>query len=191
VLLLTAFEEFDGSGRNASLVALRAFLERNPARPVASAVLPVRYDADTAAVELMLRTHPIRTILHLGQARRPAPSLERVAVNFRTDADRLVPILADAPPAYRATIPFDEVLDAIRAAGLPAEDSAHAGTFLCNHVMYRSLHREALAGTGRRVGFLHLPRLPEQITGSATPEVGMPLEQTVRAVEAAVLALLR
>jgi len=50
------------------------------------------------------------------------------------------------------------------AAGVPAEVSQTAGTFVCNHVFYGLMHRLAtvrrLART--RGGFVHVPLLPAQ-----------------------------
>ena len=57
---------------------------------------------------------------------------------------------------------------AIRGAGIPAEVSQTAGTFVCNHVFYGLMHRLATARGMRRTrgGFIHVPMLPEQGTPS-------------------------
>ncbi len=70
------------------------------------------------------------------------------------------------------------MVDALRAAGIPAAASRDAGGFLCNHVFYVLMG--ALAErTGVRGGFVHVPLLPEQALERATPTV--PLETLVRA----------
>jgi pyroglutamyl-peptidase len=52
-------------------------------------------------------------------------------------------------------------VQALREAGLPAEVSNTAGTFVCNHVFYSLMH--ALADRPRvPAGFVHLPWLPQQ-----------------------------
>jgi pyroglutamyl-peptidase len=71
--------------------------------------------------------------------------------------------------------------DAIAAAGYPAAVSNSAGTFVCNDVLYSLLHH--YAGTDVRVGFIHVPFVPEQA------EPSMPLEKIVAALEAGILAL--
>jgi len=57
----------------------------------------------------------------------------------------------------------------MRAAGVPAASSYHAGTYLCNFVYYQSLN---FVGASRRALFVHVPfdtdsavalsRIPEQ-----------------------------
>ena len=49
-------------------------------------------------------------------------------------------------------------------AGIPAEVSQTAGTFVCNHVFYGLMHRLATGRglKGTRGGFIHVPMLPEQ-----------------------------
>jgi pyroglutamyl-peptidase len=192
MLLITAFEPFDGSGVNASLRALEEFLRRDAGlSPVVGAVLPVAFGADTAAMEAALAAHRPSMILHLGQAPRALCGVEEVAVNLRTSTPhRLERIEPDGPPAYFATLPTGRMLDALHAAGCPAESSAHAGAFLCNHVMYRSLHRAATRGPAIPAGFLHVPRLPEQLAalGEVGPSLDLPV--TVRGLAAIVAALL-
>ena len=70
---------------------------------------------------------------------------------------------------------------AIREAGLPGAVSNTAGTYVCNDVLYTLLHR--FAGTDTKVGFIHVPYLPEQ------GEPNLPLADTVRALQAAILAM--
>lgn len=206
-LLLTAFEPFDGTGINASLEAARAFMESDARRLDAClAVLPVRYGDDVAALEAAIGAAEPRAILHTGQTGGGRIGVERLAVNVRTESDnweavrerragqRL--ILEDGPPAYFATLPLERLVRDLEQAGVPVELSNHAGIYMCNHVLYQSLHREARQGTGRRVGFLHLPRLAMQwevLTerGQPLPE-GLsppPVETLVAAIVAAARAL--
>ena len=56
-----------------------------------------------------------------------------------------------------------------------------AGTFVCNDTLYTLLNH--YAGTATRAGFIHVPYLPQQGTPS------LPLEDTVKALEAAIAAL--
>jgi pyroglutamyl-peptidase len=70
---------------------------------------------------------------------------------------------------------------AIGALGIPAAVSNTAGTFVCNETLYLLLRR--YEGTQVRAGFIHVPWLPEQ--GSPS----LPLEQTVKALTAAIEAM--
>ena len=129
-------------------------------------------------------------ILCIGQAgTRSAVTPERIAVNIR---DARIPDNAgnqprgkfcaeDGPAAYFSTVPVMAMADSICAAGIPGTVSNSAGAFVCNDTLYLLLHR--YAGTSTRVGFIHVPYLPEQ----GTPNLS--LEQTVRGLEAAITAL--
>lgn len=195
MLLITAFEPFDGTGINSSQRVLEEFLRHYAAGlAVASAVLPVEYEADVAAVQRAVRAVRPNAILHLGQSPGERPVVERIAVNLRRVGDeaggRYQRILPDAPAAYFSPLPIEAMVAAMNAADVPAEESAHAGTFLCNHILFRSLHAAAVEG-GPPAGFLHLPRLPEQAHLLGKPVPIMPLQVMVRAVKAAAEVLLR
>jgi pyroglutamyl-peptidase len=189
MLLLTAFEPFDGTGVNSSLRVLEEYLARHAGgRPVASAVLPVRYDDDTAAVLSGIRRVRPRAVLHLGQCPGARPAAELVAVNLRVRerGGEPEPILPQGPAAYFSTMPMTALAAAMDAVGCATDLSAHAGTYLCNHVLYQSLHRAATAGPAVPAGFLHLPRLPEQQEILRHPIPCLPLSLMVRGLAAAV-----
>jgi pyroglutamyl-peptidase len=61
---------------------------------------------------------------------------------------------------------------ALHSAGLPAEVSNSAGSFVCNHVFYSLMH--LAAGQPWRAGFLHVPR------------AALPLDDVVRAIGIAI-----
>lgn len=191
--LLTAFEPFDGTGLNSSLAGCQAFLERWDGEfDLRFAVLPVRYGPDVEAVERALAEAPADVILHTGQATGSGHiRVERLAVNVRfgTDhLDRSAPEWAQpqfeidpaGPAGLFSTLPVDRIAEAIRAAGIPAAVSNHAGIYLCNHALYQSLRRAERRQPPTRVGFLHLPCLPEQ--SAELPS--LPAEETARAIYA-------
>ena len=70
------------------------------------------------------------------------------------------------------------------AKELAAKFSNTAGTFVCNDTLYRLLHH--YAGTGTRVGFVHVPWLPEQAKAGAP---SMSLAEITAALTAAIGAL--
>ena len=116
-------------------------------------------------------------------------SPERIAVNIRdariTDNEGNQPVgqrvVSEGPAAYFATVDVMAMAAAAEAKGFPAAVSNSAGAFVCNDVFYTLLH--AFHGTATRVGFIHVPWLPEQ----GTP--ALPLEQTAAALEAMILRL--
>ena len=137
-------------------------------------------------------------MLCLGEAsRRMAISIERVAINlldFRiadNAGDKVTdePIVPGAPAAYFATLPVREMYNSIRAAGIPCELSTSAGTFLCNQVMFTILHYMARNRLGIPAGFVHLPRLPEQVASSDALVPSMGLETMIVGIRVALAAI--
>ncbi len=171
-ILLTGFAPFAGESVNPSAIAVAALAARAPVGVrLATEVLPVSYRDAVPPLLRALRRHAPDVVLALGLAGgRPHVSVERVAINIDDaripDNDGIqridTPVVPGGPAAYFATIPVKATVAALRAAGVPAEVSQTAGTFLCNHVFYRACHAAATEHPGLRVGFLHVPWLPEQ-----------------------------
>jgi pyroglutamyl-peptidase len=99
------------------------------------------------------------------------------------------PIAQPGPAAYFATVPVKAMVEAMRAAGVPAEVSNSAGTFVCNHLLYGVLHYIASQGLATRAGFIHVPYAEAQVLDKrGTP--AMAVETMVRGVAAAISAAL-
>ena len=90
-------------------------------------------------------------------------------------------MIPHGPDGLFSTMNVSAMAAAIEKLGLPGAVSNTAGTFVCNDVLYTLLHH--YQGTGVKVGFLHVPQLPEQGTPSLS------LEDTVRAVTAAIQSI--
>ena len=73
------------------------------------------------------------------------------------------------------------MLQALQRAGIAAEVSQTAGTFVCNHVFYGLMHELATRRGFKSVrgGFVHVPWLP----GQGTPD--MALDDMVRGLAVA------
>lgn len=198
-VLLTGFEPFGGEGVNPSEQAVRALAAAPlPGLSLATSVLPVSYAAVMPALRAALAAHDPQVVLATGQAGgRPHLSVERVAVNLddarsadNDGAHRIdSQVVPGGPAAYFATVPVKAMAVAIRDAGVPAEVSQSAGTFLCNHVFYQCCHIAAQERPGLRAGFLHLPLLPEQAM-ARRGEASMALATILGGLRAA-LAVLR
>lgn len=184
-VLLTGFDPFGGDQVNPSWEIARALHRRQVAgHRVQAAQLPTRFGASVRQLHALLAEHRPALVVCLGLAAgRAALSLERIAINV--DDARIAdnagaqpidtPVVAGAPAAYFSTLPIKAMRQALLAAGVPAEVSQTAGTFVCNHVFYALMHalatRRALART--RGGFIHVPLLADD---GAT---GLPLELMV------------
>jgi pyroglutamyl-peptidase len=169
-LLLTGFEPFGGESQNPSAEVVRALHGRTVgAVQVVSLVLPCVFGQSLSWLRAALAEHRPLLVLALGQAAGQAElAIERVAINLDdarvADNAGAQPIdeavVRGAPAAYFSTLPIKAMAAALQQAGFPAAVSHSAGTFVCNHVFYGLQH--ALAGSGVRSGFMHLPLLPEQ-----------------------------
>ena len=196
-ILLTGFAPFGGEDVNPSWDAVaRLDGELLEGHRIVARRLPVEFGASLEALRAAVReTEPV-LVLCVGQAGgRAQLSLERVAINV--DDARIpdnagaspidAPIVADGPAAYFATLPIKAMLAALREAGIPAEVSQTAGTYVCNHVFYGLMH--ALQDAGIRGGFLHIPYLPEQaVRHPGAPS--LPLDTVVAGIRIALQAAL-
>jgi pyroglutamyl-peptidase len=185
-ILVTGFEPFDRASVNPS---------QRVAEALDGAVLPVSYARAAGALREAVREHEPDVVICFGQADgRTGITVERFAHNLdeatTTDNDEApgsgAAIDPEGPVAYPSTLPVDEIVEALRAVGIPAAPSRDAGGFLCNHVFYvlmRTLERERPQARG---GFVHLPLLPEQALDRDAAT--MPLETLVRAARVIVAA---
>ena len=185
-VLLTGFEPFGKASLNPSAEIVKRISGDN----IVTAILPVAYAQSAERLLALIAEHNPDVVICLGQAEgRKEITPERVAINL--DDARLadnegalrndVKILNDGPDAYFSTLPVKEIVEAIKAAGVPAAVSLSAGAFLCNHVFYVAQNK--FAGTKVRSGFVHVPLIDEQ-AGEFPGLPTMPLEQMVTAVRA-------
>jgi len=198
IVLVTGFEPFDGASVNPSAeVAKRLDGRRLGSAEIRAAILPVHHVGAAAAVGGLLDAHDPAAVVHLGlAAERAQVALERIAINLMDYAipDNAgwqacdEPCVAGGPAAYWSTLPLRAMLEAVRAAGVPAYLSATAGTYLCNFVMYTTMHALAGRPEPRPAGFIHLPRLPSMVAPGNSDESSMELELMLRGVEAALEA---
>lgn len=195
-VLVTGFDPFGSDAVNPSAMAAQALHGRQAgAHRIVGVQLPTVFGRSSDLLrDLLLRYRPALVVC-VGQAGgRAALSLERVAINVddAAIADNAqarpvdTPVVAGGPAAYFSTLPIKAMRAALQQAGIAAEVSQTAGTFVCNHVFYGLMHelatRPELAGT--RGGLVHVPWLPEQGRPS------MELAQIVRALELAIACAL-
>jgi pyroglutamyl-peptidase len=185
-ILLTGFEPFGNATTNPSGEIVKQISMDN----VFTAILPVAYTKSAEHLLALIAEHNPDVVICLGQAEgRTQITPEKVAINL--DDARLadnegvlrsdVKILEGGPDAYFSTLPVKDIVEAIKAKGVPAAVSLSAGAFLCNHVFYVAQNK--FAGTNVRSGFVHVPLMDSQapeFPGLPT----MPLDQMVTAVRA-------
>ncbi len=189
-VLVTGFEPFDQDRVNPSWEVARALDGWVCAGATVRAVqLPCVFGLAIERLDTALAELRPQCVVGLGLAAgRTEWQPERVAINCD---DARIPdnagrqpidtaVLPGAPAAYFSSLPVKAIVQALRAAGLPASVSNTAGTFVCNHVFFALMHRLATL-PGVRGGFVHVPCLPEQ----AARHPGVPSMALATQIEAA------
>ena len=174
-VLLTGFEPFGQLRENPSQVVAEALSQQEWAgAEVRHLILPVEFARARACIADFYRGEWLPDIiLHLGVAKsRNTVTLERFAVNLMDTAkgDNAgyfpdeVPVVADAPVAYQTTIPCKHIVQHLKDNGFDAKLSNSAGTYVCNAVLFTSLHilSNSCSISPRLAkdvlcGFIHLP----------------------------------
>ena len=191
MILLTGFEPFGGEAVNPSWQAARQAAEmlRAAGLDALAVELPCTFGDSIATLRQTVSVHHPDLVFCVGQAGgRTKISLERVAINI--DDARIpdnkgnqpidAPIRAGGPAAYFSTLPIKQALQDLYEAGIAAEISQTAGTYVCNHVFYGLMDLLATSTDGARGGFIHVPYSTEQAAVHGV--TGMPIAEMVAAL---------
>lgn len=192
-LLMTGFEPFGRDTINPSWMAVERLEDRIGEYSLTKLRVPTVFgEAARQVLETAGELGP-DAIICVGQAGgRNAVTPEVVAINLRDasmednagNRPQDEPVVPGGPTAYFASIPVRGIVDAVKGAGISCGLSYSAGAYVCNDLFYALRHH--YEGTGTRVGFIHVPYLPEQADGKMP---SMPLETIVQALRIAVGAL--
>ena len=192
-LLITGFDPFGGETINPSWEAVSRLPDVIGEYRLTKLQIPTVFGRAAEAVLAAAGQDRPDVILCVGQAGgRDAVTPERIAINIASAAKsdnagnqpREEAILPGGPDGSFSTVPVRSMADAITGAGLPGRVSNTAGTFVCNDTLYRLLQH--YAGSETRVGFLHVPHLPQQAQPGSP---SMELTQIIAALTAAIGAL--
>lgn len=163
-ILLTGFEPFDGADTNPSWEAVSRMADQIAGHAVHRLRLPVVYGE---AAQMLLREIALirpEIVVCCGVAGgRQAVTPELVAINYRharipDNAGQQYsaqPIDEGGPAAYMTQLPVHDMIDAMKAAEIPAYLSLSAGAYVCNDVYFALLASEA--DLGHRGLFIHVP----------------------------------
>lgn len=196
-ILVTAFDPFGGESVNPALEAVKALPDTIADATVIKVEIPTVFGASIDKVVAAIEEYRPTVVLNVGQAGgRFSVTPERVAINI--DDARIqdnegnqpidVPVVEGGPLAYFSTLPVKAIVRAIRDDGLPCTLSNSAGTFVCNHVMYGTLHHLASTGDRVRAGFIHVPFIPDQVLDKPNMPSMSPSDIT-RSLKAAIRAI--
>ena len=196
-ILVTAFDPFGGESVNPAQQAVERLEDVIGGHQIRKLIIPTVFGR---AAELVIQEmDDLRpdAVVCVGQAGgRKAVTPERIAINVMdaniTDNAGVrpqdEPIVPDGPAAYFSTLPIKKMVEEIREAGLAADVSNSAGTFVCNSLLYSVLHHAATNMPETKAVFIHVPFIPQQTEGKENVP-SMPLEDIVRALTAAVSVL--
>lgn len=189
-IIVTGFDPFGGEKINPSIECVKAL-------PDIEGVELIRLELPTVFKESAKRLNEVindvkpDAVLSVGQAGgRAGITMERIAINV--DDARIPDNISQQPideeiqvegeAAYFSTLPIKRIVKAIREAGISAEVSNTAGTFVCNHIMYQALFAATKADKPFKAGFMHIPFIPEQTTDKPS----LPLEESTKALQIAI-----
>ena len=189
-IIVTGFDPFGGEKINPSIECVKAL-------PEIEGVELIRLELPTVFKESAKRLNEVindvkpDAVLSVGQAGgRAGITMERIAINV--DDARIPDNISQQPideeiqvegeAAYFSTLPIKRIVKAIREAGISAEVSNSAGTFVCNHIMYQALFAATKADKPFKAGFMHIPFIPEQTADKPS----LPLEESTKALQIAI-----
>ncbi len=166
-ILLTGFEPFGGEPINPSWELARAWQSEQRH----ALCVPVVYARAWRQAVQAIETLKPDAVLMFGQSGGAATTrVERVAINLEhtTTPDNAGdiandrPVIPDAPAAHFSTVPVSSLVSRLQQAGVPAQESLSAGSFVCNSLFFGVMHAVHSRFPHIRAGFFHIPYLPEQ-----------------------------
>ena len=196
-LLLTAFTPFGGESVNPALEAVKQVKDKISNLDIVKLEVPTVFNKSIKTVIEAMEKEKPDYVLCVGQAGgRVGITPERVAINID---DARIPdnegnqpidrtIYSDGENAYFSNLPVKAMVESIKKEGLTSSLSNSAGTYVCNHLMYGVLYHIDKIYKGMKGGFIHVPYIPEQ-TEDKPDKPSMPLEDIVRGLEAAIMAI--
>jgi pyroglutamyl-peptidase len=186
-VLITAFEPFGEWRTNASWQCLVNFTRDLPLEPK---IVTRLYPVDFAAARTRLcrdLSAGYDIVLHLGQASgRATIDLEMFGLNIGgkpgEDKSNFRVLESDGPAAYRSDLPLLDWATKLRQRGIPAQVSYHAGTHLCNAMLYWTHYFAERDGYATRAAFVHVPLEPSQVVDADRSLASMPTSMTATAL---------
>lgn len=170
-ILVTGFEAFHTNDENPTEAVIGLLPKSVKGHQVEGLCLPVDYDKAFNRVKSKIETNEYSLVIHLGLAQgRKHITPERIAINVD---DASIPdnlgnvrngsrIQETGDNAYFSTLPLSEIVDVLDSKNIPVKISNTAGTYLCNHIMYETLHLINENGLNIKSGFIHVPLMDEQ-----------------------------
>ncbi len=195
-LLVTGFGPFPNVPVNASSALAAEVTKRlrttqdMQAHAVAYITLATHWIDGPARLRSQIAQCQPDAVLMFGVSRRARGLvLESRAQNIRASADVSAqepddPLIAhDGPRHLIAPWPARRLAAHLRRRGFPVSRSRNAGRYLCNRVLYETIHAQSATGV-MTCGFVHIPQMLAEIPnedGDLAARDGLPVQQTPKA----------
>lgn len=170
-ILVTAFEPFGGRSTNPSLLIQKALPASVYGCSVLKEIIPVSGREAGEKIRELLQEHKPDIVLSFGLAAgETAVRIERFGLNIkdygikdnsgeRPAGER---ICDSGPAAYMVSIPPEKIVEALLERNIPAYASSHAGTYVCNTLIYEAMRAIDEFGLDTKYIFVHFPLSTEE-----------------------------
>lgn len=170
-ILVTAFEPFGGRSTNTTLFIQKAMPSSVCDCRILKNIIPVSGREAGEKIRKLLRRHRPDFVLSFGLAAgETAVRIERFGLNIKDygikDNSGECPsgekICNGGPAAYFVTIPPEKIVAALLENNIPAYASSHAGTYVCNTLIYEAMRAIEELRLDSKYLFVHFPLSTEE-----------------------------
>lgn len=194
-ILVTGFDPFGGEKINPAIEAVKRLPNEIAGNKIIKLEVPTIFYQSADVVKKAIEKENPEMVINVGQAGgRGAITPERIAINFQSGSTpdnsgkgpKEGKIQVDGLDGYFTQLPIKKMVTDIRHAGIPAQISNSAGTYVCNHLFYEIQYLIHHDYPDLKGGFIHIPYLPSQTKNGRCPS--MSLENMVVGLTAAIKA---
>ncbi len=187
-IVVTGFEAFHKNNENPTEEVIKLLPRNIKGHKIIPTLLPVLYNESFQELKKVIEQYKPEVVISLGLAGgRIGITPERVAVNIADasigDNNKVVKtdetIETEGKNAYFTTLPIKAMIAKLKEKHIDCYISNSAGAYVCNDLMYRTLHYIELNKLEIKAGFIHVPYMTEQ---EAFGKYQMPLPDILEAV---------
>ena len=191
-ILFTGFDPFGGEKINPAGEAVKMMKNEIYGAEILKLEVPTVFGKAGEVLKKTVEQYRPDAVVCVGQAGgRAAITPEMIAVNIM---DARIPdnagnkpchelIIKEGREAYFSSLPVKDIEKNLNDNGNPSAVSYHAGTFVCNYLMYSLMNLIDTKYPNMRGGFVHVPYSTEQVQNRTTPVPSMLLSEITRGLE--------
>lgn len=191
-ILFTGFDPFGGEKINPAGEAVKMMKNEIQGAEILKLEVPTVFGKAGEVLKKTVEQYRPDAVVCVGQAGgRAAITPEMIAVNIM---DARIPdnagnkpchelIIKEGREAYFSSLPVKDIEKNLNDNGIPSAVSYHAGTFVCNYLMYSLMNLIDTKYPNMRGGFVHVPYSTEQVKNRETPMPSMELNEITRGLE--------